>query len=85
MMTLREEFQDFANDYLKLAERADSPEMRKLFLGKAREWLQAADEQGLGSADLQRRASTWTRMTRSSPDLGTPRGAKRLGGAHGGR
>jgi hypothetical protein len=65
-MTLREEFQDFADEYLKLAERAHSPELRKRFLEKAREWLQAADEQGLGSANPQRRAPTWARMTRSS-------------------
>jgi hypothetical protein len=48
-MTLREEFQDFAYDYVKLAERAELPELRKRFLEMAREWMQAADEVGVVS------------------------------------
>ena len=49
------EFEDFARDCVRLAEQADTPELRQKLLSLAREWMQAVmDEE---DAAINKRAA----------------------------
>jgi hypothetical protein len=39
------EFEDFARDCVRLAEQADTPELREKLLNLAREWMRAVMDQ----------------------------------------
>ena len=44
MSSAAEEFEGFARDCVRLAERADTPELREKLLNLAREWMRAVME-----------------------------------------
>jgi hypothetical protein len=50
------EFEEFARDCVRLAERADTPELREKLLNLAREWMQAVmDDEDADIAKHNRR------------------------------
>lgn len=50
------EFEEFARDCVRLAERADTPELREKLLNLAREWMHAVmDDEDAESATQRRR------------------------------
>jgi len=50
------EFEEFARDCVRLAERADTPELREKLLNLAREWMQAVmDDEDADSVIRNRR------------------------------
>jgi hypothetical protein len=62
------EFEEFARDCVRLAERADTPELREKLLNLAREWMHAVmDDEDAESAAQRRRpmASALRRDRRS--------------------
>jgi hypothetical protein len=62
------EFDEFARDCVRLAERADTPELREKLLNLAREWMHAVmDDEDAESAAQRRRpmASALRRDRRS--------------------
>ena len=68
MSSAAKEFEEFARDCVKLAERADTPELREKLLNLAREWMHAVmDDEDAESAAQRRRpmASALRRDRRS--------------------
>jgi hypothetical protein len=56
MSSAAKEFEEFARDCVRLAERADTPELREKLLNLAREWMQAVmDDEDGDSAPQNRR------------------------------
>ena len=56
MSSAAKEFEEFARDCVRLAERADTPELRGKLLNLAREWMQAVmDDEDADSATHNRR------------------------------
>ena len=51
MSSAAKEFEEFARDCVRLAERADTPELREKLLNLAREWMHAViDEEDASGA-----------------------------------
>ena len=68
MSSAAKEFEGFARDCVRLAERADTPELREKLLNLAREWMHAVmDDEDAESAAQRRRpmASALRRDRRS--------------------
>ena len=68
MSSAAKEFEEFARDCVRLAERADTPELREKLLNSAREWMHAVmDDEDAESAAQRRRpmASALRRDRRS--------------------
>jgi hypothetical protein len=68
MSSAAKEFEEFARDCVRLAERADTPELREKLLNLAREWMHAVmDDEDAESAAQRRRpmASALRRDRRS--------------------
>ena len=68
MSSAAKEFEEFARDCVRLAERADTPELRGKLLNLAREWMHAVmDDEDAESAAQRRRpmASALRRDRRS--------------------
>jgi hypothetical protein len=68
MSSAAKEFEEFARDCVRLAERADTPELREKLLNLAREWMHALmDDEDAESAAQRRRpmASALRRDRRS--------------------
>ena len=56
MSSAAKEFEEFARDCVRLAERADTPELRGKLLNLAREWMQAVmDDEDADSVTHNRR------------------------------
>ena len=56
MSSAAKEFEEFARDCVRLAERADTPELREKLLNLAREWMHALmDDEDAESAAQSRR------------------------------
>ena len=56
MSSAAKEFEEFARDCVRLAERADTPELREKLLNLAREWMHAVmDDEDAESAAQRRR------------------------------
>ena len=68
MSSAAKEFEEYARDCVRLAERADTPELREKLLNLAREWMHAVmDDEDAESAAQRRRpmASALRRDRRS--------------------
>jgi hypothetical protein len=68
------EFEEFARDCVRLAERADTPELREKLLNLAREWMQAVmeDEDSDSAAQNRRPMATALRRDRRSQAVRPP-------------
>jgi hypothetical protein len=55
MSSAAKEFEEFARDCVRLAERADTPELRGKLLNLAREWQAVMDDEDADSATHNRR------------------------------
>ena len=62
MSSAAKEFEEFARDCVRLAERADTPELREKLLNLAREWMRAVME----AEDSDCKAQPSTRGHRSA-------------------
>lgn len=57
MSSAAKEFEEFARDCVRLAERADTPELREKLLSLAREWMHAVmDDEDADSASQSHRS-----------------------------
>ena len=68
MSSAAKEFEEFARDCVRLAERADTPELREKLLNLAREWMHAVmdDEDAESAAQRRRPMSSALRRDRRS-------------------
>jgi hypothetical protein len=68
MSSAAKEFEDFARDCVRLAERADTPDLREKLLNLAREWMRAVmdDEDSDCAAQNGRPVVTTQRRDRRS-------------------
>jgi hypothetical protein len=67
MSSAAKEFEGFARDCVRLAERADTPELREKLLNLAREWMRAVmDEDSDCAAQNRRPVATTLRRDRRS-------------------
>jgi hypothetical protein len=55
MSSAAKEFEDFARDCVRLAERADTPELREKLLNLAREWMRAVMDDGMRTPTARHR------------------------------
>ena len=61
MSSVAKEFEGFARDCVRLAERADTPELREKLLNLAREWMRAVMEAKNSYCTANRRPVATTR------------------------
>ena len=68
MSSAAKEFEEFARDCVRLAERADTPELREKLLNLAREWMHAVmdDEDAERAAQRRRPMASALRRDRRS-------------------
>jgi hypothetical protein len=63
MSSAAKEFEEFARDCVRLAERADTPELREKLLNLAREWMHAVMDDGHSPIELHfYPISLWVRL-----------------------
>ena len=74
MSSAAKEFEGFARDCVRLAERADTPELREKLLSLARDWMRAVmeDEDSDCAAQNRRPAVTTLRPDRRSQARSPP-------------
>ena len=78
MSSAAKEFEEFARDCVRLAERADTPELREKLLNLAREWMHAVmdDEDAESAAQRRRPMASALRRDRRSQSPPWPGGGQ---------